>query len=366
KKVLAYSTVSQLGYMFMAAGAGAYTAAMFHLVTHAFFKALLFLGAGAVIHAMHEGFHAAHVHGDAQDMRNMGGLRRAMPVTATLMTIATLAIAGVPPFAGFFSKDAILGALAARALGHAAPIAQASLLGVPGTVWLWFAYGIGIVTAFLTAVYMTRLLVYTFGGTHRSGEAVAAGLHEAPWSMRLPLVVLGVLSVAGGWLELPPLLPLGPIGVLGAWLGPVVDAPMAALGGTPHLDHATEWVLVGIAVAVGLVGIATAWLRCRPARLVVKAEAPAETGIGRVLANDYFVDAAIARGITGPIAAGARTVLWRGIDLGLLGGVLTTGSAAALRTVSWLGGRLQAGVAGGYAWAIALGALVLVAVFTLR
>ena len=366
KKVLAYSTVSQLGYMFMAAGAGAYTAAIFHLVTHAFFKALLFLGAGAVIHAMHEGLHHAHADADPQDLRNMGGLGRRMPVTAALMWIATFAIAGVPPLAGFFSKDAILGGLAARALGHDAPIAQATLLGVPGTVWLWIAYAIGLVTAFVTAVYMTRLMRYAFTGAFRSGDAVAAGIHDAPASMKLPLLALGALTLLGGWLALPPVLPLGPVDLLGQWLAPVTAAPMRALGGKAHLSHATEYVLIGVAVAVALAGIVTAFVVLKPATLVTKDAAPAEQGIGAVLANDYYVDTAIAKGITGPITAGSRKVLWRGLDLGLFGGVLTEGSAAALRAVSWVGGQLQAGVAGGYAWAIALGALVLVAVLTLR
>lgn len=366
KKVLAYSTVSQLGYMFMAAGAGAYTAAMFHLVTHAFFKALLFLGAGSVIHAMHEGLHHAHVDADPQDLRNMGGLGKRMPVTATLMWIATFAIAGVPPLAGFFSKDAILTGLAARASSHDAPIAQAGLLGVPGSVWLWFAWGVGLVTAFVTAVYMTRLMRYAFTGTFRSGDVVAEGIHDAPMSMRLPLLALGLLTLAGGWLELPPVLPLGPVELLTHWLAPVTAAPMTALAGTPHLAHATEYLLIGIAIAAAAAGIIVAFVALEPARLATKDAAPAETGIGRVLANDYFVDTAIARVVTGPITAGSRAVLWRGIDLGLLHGVLATGSATLLRSVSWVGGQLQAGVAGGYAWAIALGALVLFAVFTLR
>ncbi|MCU0626140.1 MAG: NADH-quinone oxidoreductase subunit L [Gemmatimonadaceae bacterium] len=366
KKVLAYSTVSQLGYMFMAAGAGAYTAAMFHLVTHAFFKALLFLGAGAVIHAMHDALHHAHVDADAQDLRNMGGLARRLPVTNALMWIATLAIAGVPPLAGFFSKDAILGSLAARAGAADAPIAQASLLGVPGSVWLWFAYGIGVVTAFVTAVYMTRLMRYAFTGTFRSGDAAEAALHESPWSMRLPLLVLGALTLVGGWLELPAVLPIGPVEQLGHWLAPVVEAPMATLARGAHLEHATEYVLIGVAVAVALAGIATAFVLLKPAALVTKVESAPEQGIGRVLANDYFIDAAIARGVTGPIVATSRKVLWRGLDEGLLRGALTSGSAHALRIVSWVGGQLQAGVAGGYAWAIAGGALALVAFLMFR
>ena len=170
KKVLAYSTISQLGYMFLGVGSGAYAAGVFHLVTHAFFKALLFLGAGSVIHAMHHAYHAAHAHEDAQDMRNMGGLRAFLPWTCGLMWVATLAIAGVPPFSGFFSKDAILGAAFAR--GAVNP--------------LWYAFwALGVAAALLTAFYMTRLMLYTFHGPNRTGEKAGAHLHEAPPVMTL-------------------------------------------------------------------------------------------------------------------------------------------------------------------------------------
>src|SRR5206468_1936463 len=175
KRVLAYSTVSQLGYMFVGVGTGAYAAGMFHLVTHAFFKALLFLGSGSVIHAVHHAMHATHTHEDAQDMRNMGGLARYMPWTAALMWIATLAIAGIPPFAGFFSKDEILGAAFAEAAVRP----------------LWYAFwGMGLAAALLTAFYMTRLMLYTFHGPNRTGEREREHLHEAPPVMTGPLVVL--------------------------------------------------------------------------------------------------------------------------------------------------------------------------------
>src|SRR6266478_4936514 len=166
KKVLAYSTISQLGYMFLAVGTGAITGGIFHLATHAFFKALLFLGSGSVIFAMHRAYHHTHAYEDAQDMRNMGGLSRYMPWTTGLMWIATLAIAGVPPLAGFFSKDEILTAAFAR--GTAQP------------VWL-VIWGLGLVTALLTAFYMTRLMLYTFHGPNRTGEEERGHLSEAPW-----------------------------------------------------------------------------------------------------------------------------------------------------------------------------------------
>ena len=364
KKVLAYSTISQLGYMFVAVGAGAYTAAMFHLVTHAFFKALLFLGAGAVIHSMHHALHATHRHDDAQDMRNMGGLLKKMPATGTLMWIATLAIAGIPPLAGFFSKDAILSAIAERAMES--PLAESSLGPVPGRVVLWFAYALAVVTAFLTAIYMTRLMRYAFHGTFRSGADVEAEVHEAPWMLRGPLVALGALTLVGGWLQLPEVLPIGRTGLLDAWLTPITGSATTLLAGTGHLPHTTEYVLIGIAVAVGIAGIATAFLRLKPDLLTTKDAAPAETGIGLVLANDYFVDTAIERGIVGPTVAASRKVLWRGLDLGLINGVLVQGSAQLFRVISSIASRAQVGFAGSYVWAIALGAVALIGVFTMR
>ena len=183
KRVLAYSTVSQLGYMFLACGAAAYSAAIFHLVTHAFFKALLFLAAGSVIHAL----------GGEQDLRNMGGLRKALPITFWTMTAAVFAIAGMPPFAGFFSKDAIL--------------YQTFLSPTAGPIF-WF---VALATAFLTSFYMFRLWYLAFFGERRwaSAPADAQGIgrgqrvHESPWIMLVPLILLGVLSLAGGWIGIP-------------------------------------------------------------------------------------------------------------------------------------------------------------------
>ncbi|MDQ2668713.1 MAG: NADH-quinone oxidoreductase subunit L, partial [Gemmatimonadota bacterium] len=181
KKVLAYSTVSQLGYMFMGVGSGAYVAGVFHLMTHAFFKGLLFLGAGSVIYSMHAAYHHTGNHEDAQDMRNMGGLRKFMPVTWGLMWAATLAISGIPPFAGFFSKDEILGSVFAR--HENSTLASAHWLGIPGGTLLVVCYVLGLAAAFMTAVYMTRMMLYTFHGPNRSGEKERDHLHEAPWIM---------------------------------------------------------------------------------------------------------------------------------------------------------------------------------------
>ncbi len=209
KKVLAYSTVSQLGYMFLGVGTGAYVAGIFHLVTHAFFKALLFLGAGSVIHAMHHAYHATHSHDDAQDMRNMGGLRQYMPVTFALMMIATLAIAAIPPFSGFFSKDEILAAAFAR--GADTPV-----------YYLFWAMGLAGRAADRVLHGAADRHDLPRREPHR-GEG-AEHLHEAPWIMTGPLVVLGVLSVIGGVLNLPAF--AGRHHLLEHWLEPVM-APAA-------------------------------------------------------------------------------------------------------------------------------------------
>src|SRR5436305_9580127 len=196
--------------MFLGVGTGAYAAGIFHLTTHAFFKALLFLGSGSVIHAMHRAYHATHAHDDAQDMRNMGGLAHSMPWTATLMWIATLAIAGIPPLAGFFSKDEILGAAFAR--GAAQP------------AWYVF-WGMGLGAALLTAFYMTRLMLYTFHGPNRTGDREREQLHEAPPMMTGPLVALGVLTSPGGAPNIPLL--VGGGARLEHWLSPVTGVGAA-------------------------------------------------------------------------------------------------------------------------------------------
>ena len=366
KKVLAYSTVSQLGYMFVGVGVGAYAAGVFHLVTHAFFKALLFLGSGSVIYAMHRAYHHVGSHDDAQDMRNMGGLRAHMPVTFALMWIATLAIAGIFPFAGFFSKDEILGAVFARA--HGSTLAEATWLGIPGGALLYVVYVLGLASALLTAVYMTRMMLYTFHGPNRTGEAARPHLREAPWVMTGPLAVLGVLSLAGGWLNLPALLPLGPVQVLHHWLEPVVGGAAALVthGEAAHLTHATEIVLIGIAVAIAVGGIAFAFTRLRPEALVPKEASPAAEGVARVLEHKYFVDEAYDRVIVQPVVGLSRSVLWKGLDAGLIDGLLVNGSALLARGLGWLGGRAQSGRVGTYAWAVIAGVIAVLGAFSLR
>ncbi len=325
KKVLAYSTVSQLGYMFIGVGVGAYSAGIFHLATHAFFKGLLFLGAGSVIYTMHAAYHHSGNHADAQDMRNMGGMRKAMPVTWVMMWIATLAISGVPPFAGFFSKDSILNA----AFEHSndSILSGATWLGISGHTVLLGVYVFGLAAALLTAVLI------------------------------------------GGWLNLPAIASfLGPSGGLDRWLNPVVgNAARAMTNGTAvEASHGTELALIGTAVAIAIVGIAIAFLALKPASLVTKDQSPGEHGFEKVLAEKYYVDEIYEAGIVHPAFATAKNVLWRGLDVGIIDNLFVNGSAAVARGFGWIGAQIQNGSTGVYAWGIALGAIVVLSVFSFR
>jgi NADH-quinone oxidoreductase subunit L len=266
-----------------------------------------------VIYAMHQAYHATHNHEDAQDMRNMGGLKAYMPITFTLMWIATLAIAGIPPFSGFFSKDEILASVFART--QHSTLAEASLLGVPGSAVLMIVYVLGLAAALMTAVYMTRMMLYTFHGPNRSGEKEQGHLHEAPWIMTGPLAVLGVLSAAGGWLNLPTFFPAGPIQALHHWLEPVTGeaALRVTKGHEAHLEHSTEYVLVGIAIAIAAIGIAFAIARLKPSALVSKSQSPASEGIDRVLEHKYFVDEGYDKVVVQPLVGFSRAVLWKGM-----------------------------------------------------
>jgi NADH-quinone oxidoreductase subunit L len=339
KRVLAYSTVSQLGYMFLGVGTGAYVSGIFHLVTHAFFKALLFLGSGSVIHAMHHAYHATHSHEDAQDMRNMGGLKQYLPATFWLMLIATLAISGIPPFSGFFSKDEILAAAFARG----------------GEQPLYYAYyAMGIVAALITAFYMARLMAMTFLGSNRTGVKERAHLHEAPASMTGPLVVLGILSLAGGVLNLPPF--VGGGAALERWLEPVV-APAARFFALEMPHGRLELFLIGGAVAIGLLGL-LAGLRATLARPILPArEAPADTGLARLLYRKYFVDEFYDGLIVRPVVWLSRIVLWKGVDQGVVDGAAVNGSARLSQGLGWLGSRLQTGQVGVYVVLFLVGAL---------
>ncbi|HEX9564685.1 MAG TPA: NADH-quinone oxidoreductase subunit L [Gemmatimonadaceae bacterium] len=363
KKVLAYSTVSQLGYMFIGVGVGAYAAGVFHLVTHAFFKALLFLGSGSVIFAMHRAFHHTGSHEDAQDMRNMGGLRRYMPWTFALMWIATLAIAGIPPLAGFFSKDEILASVFART--QHSTLAEATWMGIPGSALLLVIYVLGLAAAFLTTIYMTRMMIYTFHGPNRSGDAERQHLAEAPRVMTIPLVVLGVLSAVGGVLNLPSFLG-GASQALHHWLEPVTGAAALNIthGEEAHLALGTEMILIGVAVLIALGGMVYAYARLKPTALVPKADAREASGIERVLEHKYFVDEAYDRAVVRPVVGLSRTVLWRGMDTGLIDGLFVNGSAWLMRSLGWLGARLQSGQVGTYAWVLVIGVLAVLGAFS--
>ena len=341
KKVLAYSTISQLGYMFVGVGTGAITAGVFHLATHAFFKALLFLGSGSVIFAMHRAYHHAHAHDDAQDMRNMGGLRRWMPWTSTLMWIATLAIAGIPPFAGFFSKDEILAAAFAR--------------GTVQPIWLLF-WGLGLIAALLTAFYMTRMMLYTFHGPNRTGDGAREHLHEAPWIMTGPLVVLGVLSVAGGLLNIPELFKGN--AWLHHWLEPVT-APGTALLPETHVSHGTEWILVGVAVVVAITGIVGAWRLLKPEQLVPASRSPEEHGFERVLRNKWYVDEIYDALIVRPLVWLSTEVLWKRVDQRAIDAGAVNGAARGARAAGWANRWLQTGQVGMYVAAFVVGVLLL-------
>jgi NADH-quinone oxidoreductase subunit L len=339
KKVLAYSTVSQLGYMFLAVGSAAFAGGIFHLATHAFFKALLFLGAGSVIHAMHHAYHATHSHEDAQDMRNMGGLRQHLPVTFWLMTIATLAIAGIPPFSGFFSKDEILASAFAR--GADTPI-------------FYVYYALGVVVAFLTAFYMARLMAMTFLGENRTGAEERRHLHDAPWTMTGPLLVLGALSAIGGVINLPTF--VGGHHALETWLEPVTAAGVAfARVELPH--GATELYLVGGAILVGAVGLLLGYRATLARRIPAAREAPEDTGLALVLNRKWYVDELYDAAIVRPFVWLSRVVLWKGVDEGLVDGAAVNGTAKLSRGLGWLGSRLQTGQVGVYVVLFLVGAL---------
>lgn len=258
KKVLAYSTVSQLGYMFLGLGVGAYSGAVFHVITHAFFKALLFLAAGSVIHAMHH----------EQDIRKMGGLKSKLPITHLTFLIGCIAIAGVPPFSGFFSKDEILAAAYAKN-----PI-------------YWF---LGLIGAAMTAFYMFRLYATTFLGQFRGTEAQASHLHESPVSMTIPLIVLAVLSAVGGAMGVQEI--LGGHHWLGQHLSSIIGAEHAL-----HLSHTTEWILMGSSVTIALLALLIAI-----SKYSKQADGEPQTALGKFLYNKWLVDELYEKAIVQPL-----------------------------------------------------------------
>ncbi len=320
KKVLAYSTVSQLGYMFIALGVGAYTAAVFHVMTHAFFKALLFLGAGSVIHAM----------GGEQDMRNMGGLKRYMKITHLTFLLGCLAIAGMPPFSGFFSKDEIL----------------ASAFSKSPVLW-----GIGVLGAMMTAFYMFRLYAMTFHGRFRGTHEQQHHLHESPPAITLPLIILALLAVAGGWVGIPEVFMKGGH-LLGDFLEPVFRGS-AKLTDKHTLSHSTEYMLMAISVLAALAAIIFAWRKYA----AYERREEAGGGITSLLKNKWYVDEAYEAVIVRPLRSLSNffssSVDRKGID-GIVNGV-GSGVHYASRQMR----RLQSGQVGAYVLLMVLGMLAL-------
>jgi NADH-quinone oxidoreductase subunit L len=341
KRVLAYSTISQLGYMFLAVGSGAYVAAIFHMVTHAFFKALMFLGSGSVIHGMH----------DEQDMRRMGALRALMPVTAATFIVGWLAIAGVPPFAGFWSKDEIL------------------LFAWDKSPLLW---AVGFVTAILTAYYMTRQVMMVFFGEARwtdarpapaatddgehadhvdeaeHGAHVGARPHESPWIMLTPLVVLAGLALVGGAINLP----FDSWKRLEHWLEPVVEV------GERHITESTDdikWVLAAVATVAALVGIVGGVLVYLKKR--VRAIEPA------ILAHGWYYDEAVSGFVGGPGRAAFEGTAW--VDRNVVDGAVN-GAATGVRELAGVLRKGQSGFVRNYALTIGVGVVALLVWFLLQ
>jgi NADH-quinone oxidoreductase subunit L len=347
KRVLAYSTVSQLGYMFMALGVGAFTAGIFHLMTHAFFKALLFLGAGSVIHAM----------SDEQDLRRMGGLAKPLPWTHATMLVATIAIAGIPPLAGFFSKDEILhGAFASGHYG----------------IW-----AVGLVGAAMTAFYMFRLYVLAFRGPSRISEHAAHHLHESPRSMVAPLAVLAVLSIVGGWVGPPAVFGLG--NAFHDWLAPVfqpgagahaaagavvhgvADAAAHGAEAAGHTAHAvppsTEWLLIVLSVAAAALGIFLAFrfYLQQPGISTMLRERWA--AVHRALLHKYWIDELYDAVVVRPLHGLSRG-LWKIFDVKVVDGTVN-GVAYTLEGLSAVLRLFQTGFVGTYAFFFALGVAAL-------
>lgn len=350
KKVLAYSTVSQLGYMFMAAGVGAFFVSIFHVLTHAFFKACLFLGSGSVIHAMHHVEHALHarghhVHLDPQDMRNMGGLGRFMPTTRTTYLIATLAIAGFPLTAGFFSKDEIL--------------FKAFEYGYNGHAYAWIVWGFGVVTALLTAFYMMRSYMLTFEGQPRWPMADQVHPHESPATMTVPLWVLAVLSLVGGLVGLPSVIAHGEWNLIHHYLGASGGGPVAEPELHAHVPLAIEWALIGLGVALALIGLYGGWSAYRRHGLAYDEMLRQRLGaFYRIWDGKYYWDELYDRMVVQPLLRFARYGL-AAFDQKVIDGAVN-GVARLMVVMSQHVRRVQTGVVQAYAMAIVLGvALVL-------
>jgi NADH-quinone oxidoreductase subunit L len=363
KKVLAYSTISQLGYMFMACGVLDYVGGIFHLMTHAFFKALLFLSAGSVIHGL----------GGEQDMRHMGGLRKYLPYTFWCMTIATFAIAGVPPFAGFFSKDRIL--WSAWSSGY-------------HVVWL-----VGLITAGMTSFYMFRLWFLTFFGKYRGPNPETAGPghdadaqdahtaggnhghgspHESPWVMVVPLMILALLSLVGGWIGVPHSLRgsdhfdtfLSPVfAEASATTGTAAAAPAA--GTSEQESTSTELAFSFTAFSISLLGLLTAWYLYYKRPDLPERIAKAAGGLYTLVLNKYKIDELYGAVIIQPLILLSTNVFWKGIDRGLIDGAVD-GSATGAQETSDAMRQMQSGNIRSYAGWVAVGAAAVIAFMVWR
>lgn len=325
KKVLAYSTISQLGYMFLAMGVGAFSAGIFHVMTHAFFKALLFLGAGSVIHAMHE----------HQDIQHYGGLKKYMPKTAITFLIAALAISGIPPLSGFFSKDEIL--------------------------WMSFANGnfffwlIGAITALMTAFYMFRLYFLTFEGKERFGHNLHP--HESPSVMTIPLIILAVLSAIGGFIGIPALFSGEGGNMFEGWLAPIFENAGKKLAIYGTYSSGTEILLMALSVIAAISGIWIArniYLR-KPA--IAESFSARFKGIYNLLWNKYFVDEIYDAAVVNPIVKGSESILWKFTDNKIIDG-LVNGTAYLINFISIRIRKIQTGVAQVYAVVMMLGIVI--------
>ncbi len=333
KKVLAYSTVSQLGFMFTALGVGAYGAAIFHVMTHAFFKALLFLGSGSVIHGMHE----------EQDIQKMGGLAKYMPTTYKTFMIGTLAISGIPLFAGFFSKDEILW-----------------LAFNQGNIYLWLTLAIA---AFFTAFYMFRLVYLTFHGKERFDHKHVHP-HESPKTMTFPLVVLAILSAFSGFLGIPYALGFffsdNP-NIMESFLHPIFAQANEILEiSHAHEVHAIEYVLMALSVAIAVV----AWSMAKK-MYSTESETPNNLaksfkGFYHLLWNKYFLDEFYFKGIVDPIVNISRSFLWKVFDVKIIDGIVN-GSGKSVSLISGSIRKIQSGVAQNYAVLMMAGIVAILA-----
>jgi len=322
---LAYSTVSQLGYMFLGLGVGAFTGAFFHVITHAFFKALLFLGAGSVIHAM----------SDEQDMRSMGGLKKHLPVTYLTMLIGTIAIAGIPPLSGFFSKDEIL----AHAFAH--------------SKLLWI---LGFIGALFTAFYMFRMLFLTFFGRFRGTSEQEKHLHESPATMTVPLIVLAVLAAIGGLLNVPSA--LGGGHALANFLAPVF-ADSVAKTGEFHLEHSTEYVLMGISALAAVVMAVVAY-RLYVSKAVVPDPDEVPRGwLAKLSYRKFYVDELYDALVVRPLNA-LSVFFYRTVDKGGIDGIVDGIGKAAGESSKGIR-LLQSGNVGFYIFMMVIGVIALLA-----